>query len=143
MQPVGKVPARFQLGPSTFKEDLHIYREVTGVLLSWRVSKGLHILPECYPQPLSPPGPSAEPHRMAINGSAAPENRARPPTSQSMMMEFPTVFDGQIKNMEGELFHISLTDDAKPFCVNTPRAIPIAYRDKLRAEFDLLQKHGS
>ena len=41
------------------------------------------------------------------------------PTSQSMMMEFPTVLDGRIKNMEGELFHISLADDATPF-VSTP-----------------------
>ena len=41
--------------------------------------------------------------------------------------------------MEGEKFHISLTDDAKPFCVNTPRSIPFAYHDKLKAELDLLQ----
>ena len=32
-----------------------------------------------------------------------------------------------------------LTDDAKPFCVNTPRSIPFAYCDKLKAELDLLQ----
>ena len=40
--------------------------------------------------------------------------------------------------MEGEDFHISLTADAKPFCVNTPRSIPFAYRDKLRTELELL-----
>ena len=44
--------------------------------------------------------------------------------------------------MEGEEFHISLVDDAKPFCVNTPRSIPFAYREKLRAELDLLQTQG-
>ena len=42
--------------------------------------------------------------------------------------------------MEGEKFHISLTDDAKHFCVNTPRSIPFAYREKLKAELDLLQE---
>ena len=42
--------------------------------------------------------------------------------------------------MKGKLFYISLTDDAKPFCVNTPRTNPIAYRDKLKAELDLLQR---
>jgi len=41
--------------------------------------------------------------------------------------------------MDGEEFHISLTADAKPFCVNTPRSIPFAYRDKLKAELELLQ----
>jgi len=36
------------------------------------------------------------------------------------MKEFPEVFNGQIKTMDCEEFHISLTDNAKPFCVNTP-----------------------
>ena len=44
--------------------------------------------------------------------------------------------------MEGEKFHIVLTDDAQPFCIQTPRAIPFSYRDKLKAELDLLQEQG-
>ena len=44
--------------------------------------------------------------------------------------------------MDGETFHITLTEDAQPFCVNTPRAIPFAFRDKLKAELDLLQEQG-
>ena len=44
--------------------------------------------------------------------------------------------------MEGEKFHITLTEDAVPFCVKTLRAIPFAYRDKLKAELDLLQEQG-
>ena len=44
--------------------------------------------------------------------------------------------------MEGEKFHIALTDDAKPFCVHTPRTIPFAYRDKLQKELQLLQSQG-
>ena len=31
---------------------------------------------------------------------------------------------------------------AKPFCVHTARAVPFAYRDKLKAELDLLQRQG-
>ena len=41
--------------------------------------------------------------------------------------------------MEGEEFHITLTEHAKPFCVNAPQSIPYAHRDKLKAELDLLQ----
>ncbi len=44
--------------------------------------------------------------------------------------------------MPGEKFHISLTDDARPFCVTTPRTIPFAYRDKLKQEVDLLVNQG-
>ena len=49
------------------------------------------------------------------------------------------LFDGQIRVMQGEEFHLSLTANAKPFCVNTPRMIPFAYRDKLKAELYLLE----
>ena len=45
--------------------------------------------------------------------------------------------------MEGEQFHIALTDDAKLFCILTPRAIPYTYREKLRAELQSLEEdHG-
>jgi len=55
------------------------------------------------------------------------------------MVILPTVFDGNITMMDGEEFQISLTADAKPYCVNTPRSIPFAYQDKLKAELELLQ----
>ena len=58
------------------------------------------------------------------------------------MKEFPSVFNGQIKPMEGEEFHISITDDAKPFCLKTPKAVPYAYRHKLKAELTTLQDQG-
>ena len=44
--------------------------------------------------------------------------------------------------MEGEKFHIALTEDAQLFCVCTPRTIPFAFRDKLKVELDLLQEQG-
>ena len=52
------------------------------------------------------------------------------------------MFDDRIQVMEGEKFHISLTPGAIPFCVKTPQTIPFAYRDKLKAELDLLQDQG-
>ena len=35
-------------------------------------------------------------------------------------------------------FHISLPNEAKPFCMKTP---PFTYRDKLKAELETLQEH--
>ena len=58
-----------------------------------------------------------------------------------LKQEYPTVFDGRITAMEGEEFHISLTTDSNPFCVNTPRSVPFTYRGKLQAELDLLYRH--
>jgi len=57
----------------------------------------------------------------------------------SAVQEFPTVFDGNINSMKGEEFHIYLTDDGRPFCVNTTRSIPYAYHDKFKAKLDLIQ----
>ena len=139
MQPIGKIPVTFQLGTHLFREDLNVHRKITGVLLSWRAAKGLCILPECYPNPVTPQPSPVEPPNKAILSLATPVSTNKPPAPESMMMEFPTVFNGQINNMEGELFRISLTDDAKPFCVNTPRTIQIAYCEKLKVERDLLQ----
>ena len=60
-----------------------------------------------------------------------------------MVSEYPTVFDGHIRSMQGEQFHISLMDDAKPFCVNTPWSIPFVYHDKLQTELDILKDSKS
>jgi len=62
------------------------------------------------------------------------------PTSGSLMAEHPSVFDGQVRVMEGEMFTITLQDDAVPFCIKTPRT---AYRDKLKKELELLQQQVS
>ena len=132
MHPVGRLPITLRLGPLTHNEDLHIYPEVTGVLLSWKAAKGLGILPRSYP-----PHPSNITEVNAITTA-----NQTPTTSEELIKEFPTVFDGQIKTMGGEKFHISLMGDAKPFCVNTPRSIPFAYREKLKAELELLQDQG-
>ena len=58
------------------------------------------------------------------------------------MQEFPAVFDGQIRMMEGEQFHILLVEGAVPFCVKMPRSVPFAYREKLKVELELLQEQG-
>lgn len=62
--------------------------------------------------------------------------------SEDLINEFPTVFEDCIKAMEGEIFHIELTEEAKPFCVKTPRGIPNAYRERLKAELETLQAQG-
>ena len=61
-------------------------------------------------------------------------------TKDSIITEFPTVFDGLIRAMEDEKFHIHLSSDAKPFCVTSPRSIPFTCHDKLAAELKLLEQ---
>ena len=59
-----------------------------------------------------------------------------------MTQEFPEVFDGHIRTMPGEEFRIHLRDDAQPFCVTTPRRVPLSLRDKLGEELKRLETEG-
>ena len=132
MHAIGKLSVRFQLAGNEHEEDVYIFPHLSGVIVSWRVAKALKILPPHYPLP----PPKAAPVEPSVRSTTATHPL---PNMDDLKQEYPTVFDGRIRTMEGEEFHISLTADAKPFCVNTPRSVPFAYRDKLQAELDLLQ----
>ena len=132
MHAIGKLSVRFQLVGNEHEEDVYIFPHLSGVIVSWRAAKALKILPPHYPLP----PPKAAPVKPSVRSTTATLPLQN---MDDLKQEYPTVFDGRIRTMEGEEFHISLTTDAKPFCVNTPRSVPFAYRDKLQAELDLLQ----
>ena len=140
MHPIGKLPVKLKLGGKEYGDDFHIYPNIQGALISWKACKQLSILPECYPRPITHLDkltiitPSPEPATITNTPTESP-----PLSPEYAKNQYPTIFDGQIRSMEGEKFHISLTDNARPFCVNRPRSIPFAYREKLKAELDLLQ----
>ena len=141
MHPIGRLPVTFNLENRTYQADLHIFTGVNGIIMSWKACKALRILPPCYPQlpPQTQPSVKALPPH---SNTTSLVDQQIPITQEQMMKEFPTVFDGNIKIMEGEQFHIHLTDNAKPFRVSTPRTILFMYRKKLKAELELLQKQN-
>ena len=124
MHPVGKLPIRLKLGDKEFSDDLHIYPDVCGILISWKACKNLGILPDCYPHP------PVTTNTVYTTATVAPPILNSPPTStntstlplnkDSIVTEFPSVFDGVIRAMDGEKFHIYLMNNAKPFCVTPP-----------------------
>ena len=132
---LGRLPVTLRLGNQEYLEDVPIYLNVHGTLISWKARKALHILPPHYPQPI----PSPIVLHMATL-SPLHTTSIVPLTAQYITSEYLTFFDRQIRNMQGEQFHISLLDSVKPFCVNTPRSIPFAYCDKLKAELNLLKE---
>ena len=95
---------------------------------------GLNKLPESYPHPSN---------TLSTNLIAITRTANHGVTSQKAMRESPSVFDGQIKTMEGEKFHISLTDDAKPFCVNAPRTVQIQAQGRARSSARTRHHHTS
>ena len=128
MSSVGKLPVVMSFGAKEFSDEVHIFREVKGALVSWRAAKGLGILP---------------PHLVTSNVAqvTAPPSEPALPTHE-FMAEFPSAFNDTIDTMEGEEICITLRENAKPFCVRAPRTVPFAYREKLKAELDLLQQQG-
>ena len=133
MYPLGYLPITFKLGTRQCTSNLHIYPNITGTILSLKASKALGILLECYPSPVDiKPHPQLNVHATTFVPQSSPIN------SQTLITEFPSVFDNQIRSMDGQQFHISLIRDAKPFCIMAPCSIPFAYRDKLKEELDLL-----
>jgi len=106
-------------------------------LISYKTCKELGILPDCYPNPII----------ISITVSSVPSINVTPAVASLSfnkhlaVQELPTVFNDNINSMEGEEFLIYFTDDARSFCVSTPRSILFAYCDKLKTKLDLLQSH--
>ena len=116
MHAIGKMHVCFQLAG---KEDVFIFIYLCDV-------KALQLLSSHYPLP--PPVPAPSELRTQTTIALGPI-----PTLDDLK-EYPTVFDGNIRTMDGEEFHISPTTETKPFCVNTPKSILFAYQDKLKTE---------
>ena len=126
---LGQMTVTITLGDVTTEEALHVFPSIPGgMLMSWKAAQNLQILPKNYPEQIR-----------SVQDSPVPSNKI---TAENLIQEFPTVFDGKIRVMDGEKFRIQLNDNAKPFCVSAPRTIPYAYRDKVKLELDALQSQG-
>ena len=54
MHSLGKMLVKFSLQGREHSEDMHIYPNVSGIIISWKAAKALGILPEHYPNPIPP-----------------------------------------------------------------------------------------
>ena len=79
MRLVGKLQVNMSLGEAEFTDEIHIYPEVRGTLISWKAARGLGILQDCYPQPI----------RLEVAQATSPSDE---PQRQKFMREFPLVF---------------------------------------------------
>ena len=130
MKPLGKVPVTIQLGQAKYADDLHIYPGISGALLSWRTAKALRILPSCYPLP-TPLEQSSEP-QTPLAQVWQPGSPITQRIDQDLINQYPLVFDGQIRVMDGESFQIILVENVIPFCVKTQRSIQRQVKGRAR-----------
>ena len=144
LSPIGSLEAIISIGNCSVEDHFHIYKSVSGALLSWKTAKSLGIFPPSYPEPLpeildSPTMPCVQPIR-----SSGPKTlgHIRLISKEELMKEFHTVFDGQIRTMPGEVFRIRIIEGAKPFCIGIPWTLPYAYMEPTKNELELLESQG-
>ena len=157
MTSMGKIKVNITLGEWTVQETVDIFNELDEFIISWSACKALGILPESYPYP----GNFAHRSRVEsgipvceqklscrsgdnVNGArrmrgAAKDGGKAESDADKLIREFPRVFDGKIRAMEGESFKIHLKEEATPFCIRTPRKVPIPLQPKMKEQLDELQ----
>ena len=137
MHPVGKSQSPFDFAPESI---LRTYTSIPTFTELFCHGKPARHLALSYPLPLPTTPPNGTTNTASSPCLHSLETEHPTLTKYQMTKEFPTAFDGTIRTMVGEEFHIYLTENPEPFCVNTPRSIPFAYREKLKAELYLLQE---
>ena len=139
MEPLGSIGVMIEFMRRHVKETIHIYREITGMLLSWKTCQALGILPNTFPMPSEMiKTVTCEPKPTLTLRKDVETNNKRSSLADDLINEFKTVFDGNIRTMPGEEFQIRLTDDAEPFSVSSPRNVPYPLMQPLKDEIDLL-----
>ena len=91
---VGVLPVTLTLGDITTPEEIHILPDVRGLLLSWRATRQLQIIPRCYPRQISCAQSSAAPARPDSTLSWSSQSAAE---DQS-----PGLFVESLAGMDGE-----------------------------------------
>ena len=126
MQPLGKLPVTFQLQGRNYSEDMHIYPDIPGVIMSWKAAKGLRILPVHYPDPV----PDIAATEMAISTPIVESHQCYNPCtdrqqthnsiSHSLRWSDQSYARGRIPHSPGHKFQALLCTHAphNPICVS-------------------------
>ena len=125
---LGCVRMELSRGDTTIQEDVYIVRGVKTLLLGQPAIEKLGLIPNI---------PGAYRIR-AVNS----EQKEIPKldTKDDVVKAYPKLFSG-LGKLKGE-YTIRLRDDAKPFCLYTPRRVPLPLMKKVEDEINSLVKSG-
>ena len=125
LEVVGKVPVRISANNTTTHSELYVIQGVQQPLLSKQSLKALGYLPKDWPNGI-------DSHMSVNNTSLSPEV-----LREQLLREYQDVFDmSNLKTMFTEPVHIVLKEGAVPFCLNSARPVPFAYRDQVKSQLD-------
>ena len=129
MNVLGKLSLEVSLGNRSTTEEVIVCKNQTNMLLSCVACKRLGIIPEDFPKQIS---------TNAISSGEAEVSK------ENLIDEFSDVFDTEIglKTMNGDPMKIEMESNAVPFAIHAARAIPFAYREKVKEKLDQMEKDG-
>ena len=143
---LGMTEVTFEVNGVKSEEEVYIFADCSGPLISQLACKRLGFIHQDFPKPLALSKYVKEIRHMEKSNDriepASRTDRDGPLTKEGLIAEFPRVFDGVIRTMPGEKYKIELEEEARPFCVRTPRTVPLPLTEKLKDELDLLEQQG-
>ena len=164
LKTVGTVTAFVQLQGKSAIDHVYVVDGLTRALLSRRVLKDLGLVHKQFPhQDLQASAASQDVTRRDTPNSVI-TSQVNPPSQNvarvddpngtssimsrngsdldSLMNEFPELFDEQCKVMKNGTYHIDLEDGATPMSSGACRTIPEPYMPAVKKELDALQAQG-
>ena len=141
---LGTLQATLTLGTRSCSAVLQVHNGVSMPLLSYGHCQELAIISPDFPKPIQEIKHVNRCNELPLPSNASPED-----AKQFFLREFKDVLvskedltSAPLKPMAGPPMRIHLKDDAVPFSISTPRQIPFAFRNQVKAELDSMTAQG-
>lgn len=141
---VGCFQATLTLGNRSCVAQIHVHDGVQTPLLSYSHCRELAIISPDFPKPIL-----AVTHVNRCAEMPLPVPNSPEAARDHFLREFSDVLVSKadlktapLRTMAGPPMKIHLKDNATPFAVHTPRAVPFAFRDHTKAELDSMLDQG-
>ena len=135
---LGKIPVIMRCHGEEVRNDIHVYEDLVGPLMSKATLKALGFLPQDWPVMASLSSSMGIPHSPTESDINAMRDQLK--------KEFSDVFrSDDLPPMDGAPVEIRLKAGANPFRVvpmNAPRNIPYAYRQQVKDQLDEMVRKG-
>ena len=142
--PVGYFDATLRLGGRSCRARIQVHQDVPTPLLSYAHCKELAIISPHFPKPIlqvqhvnrcaEPPLPHLE--------SSADAKAYFLREFKDVLVSKEDLLTAPLKTMTGAPMRIHLKENATPFAIHTPRQIPYAFREQVKAELQSMVQQG-
>ena len=141
---LGTLQATLSIGKLSCIATILVHEDIATPLLSRSHCKVLAVIPQGFPRPILSVEHVSRCKALPFSTATTPlEARAYfLQEFQDVLVSKDDLLKAPLRPMKGPPMKIHLREDAVPFAIHTPRQIPFAFRDKVKAELDSLVAQG-